>query len=135
MRTLVNLVLTNSEFRKLIKDFSVVGRDLAAKVIAPSAEQLKGADEGAPEGHFVPDEERLETRLPGVNGQADAIDPGEVKRSVDAEVSTNDEEGKKVSGLMGKVKVGGFHLSASSYTHDTSRMVYRTRSLSSTKIV
>ncbi|PBK79985.1 hypothetical protein ARMGADRAFT_1099659 [Armillaria gallica] len=106
VRTLVNLVLTNSEFRKLIKDFSVVGRDLAAKVIAPSAEQLKGADEGAPEGHFVPDEERLETRLPGVNGQADAIDPGEVKRSVDAEVSTNDEEGKKVSGIMGKVKNG-----------------------------
>ncbi|KAK0472851.1 hypothetical protein IW261DRAFT_1506212 [Armillaria novae-zelandiae] len=90
VRTLVNLVLTNAEFRKLIKHFSV----------------LKGVDDGAPEGQFVPDEERLETRLPGVNGQQDAIDPGEVKRSVDAEVSTSDEEGKKVSGIMGKVKSG-----------------------------
>ncbi|KAK0200612.1 hypothetical protein DFS33DRAFT_1387828 [Desarmillaria ectypa] len=106
VRTLVNLVLTNSEFRKLIKDFSVVGRDLAAKVIAPSADQLKKVDEGAPEGHFVPDEERLETRLPGVSSQPDAVDPGEVKRSVDAEANASDEEDKKVSGIMGKVKNG-----------------------------
>ncbi|KAK0472554.1 hypothetical protein IW261DRAFT_1508059 [Armillaria novae-zelandiae] len=79
VRTLVNLVLTNAEFRKLIKDFSVVARSRS---------------QSAPEGQFVPDEERLETRLPGV------------KRSVDAEVSTSDEEGKKVSGIMGKVKSG-----------------------------
>ncbi|KAK0451135.1 uncharacterized protein EV420DRAFT_1561072 [Desarmillaria tabescens] len=106
VRTLVNLVLTNSEFRKLIKDFSVVGRDLAAKVIAPSAKQLENVDESAPEGHFVPDEERLETRLPGVSGQSDIVDPGEVQRSVDAETNASDEEDKKVSGIMGKVKNG-----------------------------
>ncbi|KAK0454266.1 uncharacterized protein EV420DRAFT_1695817 [Desarmillaria tabescens] len=106
VRTLVNLVLTNSEFRKLIKDFSIVGRDLAAKVIAPSAKQLENVDESAPEGHFVPDEERLETRLPGVSGQSDIVDPGEVQRSVDAETNASDEEDKKVSGIMGKVKNG-----------------------------
>ncbi|KAK0243609.1 hypothetical protein EDD85DRAFT_931969 [Armillaria nabsnona] len=61
---LVKLVLTNSEFRKLIKNFSV----------------------------------------PGVNGQPDTIDPGMVKRSVDAEVNMGIEKGKKASGITVKVK-------------------------------
>ncbi|KAG7443718.1 uncharacterized protein BT62DRAFT_971879 [Guyanagaster necrorhizus] len=106
VRTLVNLVLTNSEFRKLIKDFSVVGRDLAAKAIAPSAEELEGVDESAPGDHFVSNEEKVETRLPGVNGQPDIVDPEEVKRSINAKASTSAQEGTKVSGIIGKVKNG-----------------------------
>ncbi|PBK81073.1 hypothetical protein ARMGADRAFT_1171549 [Armillaria gallica] len=62
-RTLINLVLNNFEFLKLITGFGVVGRVFATKGIAPSAEQLKGIDEGALEGCSVLDEERSETRL------------------------------------------------------------------------
>ncbi|KAK0437654.1 hypothetical protein EV421DRAFT_1738886 [Armillaria borealis] len=61
---LIKLVLTHSELQKLIKDFSVVGRDLAVRVIAPSADQLKDVNEV----HSVSDEERLETWVPKVNG-------------------------------------------------------------------
>lgn len=35
VRTLVYLVLTNSKLRRLIKDFSVIGWDLPAEVVAP----------------------------------------------------------------------------------------------------
>ncbi|KAK0445950.1 hypothetical protein EV421DRAFT_304407 [Armillaria borealis] len=80
--TLVNLVLTDSELPKLIKDFSAVNRDLAVKVVAPSADQLKDVDKG----HFVPDEEKLKTRVPGVNDQPDAIDP-KVERLLNAEIT------------------------------------------------
>ncbi|PBK85008.1 hypothetical protein ARMGADRAFT_1036709 [Armillaria gallica] len=64
---LVKLILTNSEFQELIKNFSV----------------------------------------PGANGQPYTINPGMVKRSVDAEVNMGVEKGKKASGIMVKVKVHG----------------------------
>lgn len=47
LRTLLNLVLTNSEARKLLSDFGIIGRDLLAKGAANVAERLR------------PDEERL----------------------------------------------------------------------------
>ena len=60
LRTLLSLILTNSEVRKLLSDFSVIGRDLLAKGASKAAEALrpdKGAlsrvDEPASEGEFV----------------------------------------------------------------------------------
>lgn len=59
LRTLLHLVLTNSEVRKLLTDFSLIGRDLLAKGaskaaghIAPSEEQMANVDEAAPSDRF-----------------------------------------------------------------------------------
>ncbi|KAJ7334937.1 hypothetical protein DFH08DRAFT_1083444 [Mycena albidolilacea] len=60
LRTLLNIVLTNAEMRKLIVDAGTVGRDLlakgtakAAEAIAPNPEHLARADDPAPHDHFV----------------------------------------------------------------------------------
>jgi hypothetical protein len=63
LRTLLHLLLTNSEARKLVTDSSIIGRDLlsmaaskAAGAIAPSDEQLRAVDQSAPNDHFVTNE-------------------------------------------------------------------------------
>lgn len=55
LRTLGKLIFTNSEFRKLLKDVGILGRDVAADAAAkaadaarPSEEQLNQVDETAP---------------------------------------------------------------------------------------
>ncbi|KAL0948737.1 hypothetical protein HGRIS_008869 [Hohenbuehelia grisea] len=60
LRTLLNLVLTNSEARKLLSDFSVMGRDLlargaskAADTLRPDEERLRRTDEAAPQDQFI----------------------------------------------------------------------------------
>ncbi|KAG9310445.1 hypothetical protein JVU11DRAFT_9586 [Chiua virens] len=60
LRTLLSLILTNSEVRKLLSDFSVIGRDLLAKgaakvaeVIRPDEGAITQVDRAAPEGEFV----------------------------------------------------------------------------------
>ncbi|EIN12698.1 hypothetical protein PUNSTDRAFT_97516 [Punctularia strigosozonata HHB-11173 SS5] len=60
LRTLLSLVFTNSEARKLVSDFTVIGRDLlargaakAAEGIRPSEEQLRNVDQTAPSDQFV----------------------------------------------------------------------------------
>ncbi|KAJ3562734.1 hypothetical protein NP233_g9389 [Leucocoprinus birnbaumii] len=83
LRALFHIVLTNSEARKLLSDFSVIGRDLLSKTaskaatnIAPTEEQLRRADEAAPENQFITEGGRrvgpeetpvLEARLPGTD--------------------------------------------------------------------
>ncbi|KAJ6451660.1 hypothetical protein C8R47DRAFT_300002 [Mycena vitilis] len=63
LRTLLNLLLTNAEMRKLLTDAGTLGRDLLAKgaakaagTIAPDAEQLRLADEAAPQDAFHDDD-------------------------------------------------------------------------------
>lgn len=60
LRTLLKLVLTNVEARKLFEDFSVVGRDLlargavhAAEMLRPDEERLSAVDESAPSDRFI----------------------------------------------------------------------------------
>ena len=55
LRTLLTLVLTNSEARKLLSDATIIGRDLfargaikAGEKARPSPEQLAAADDAAP---------------------------------------------------------------------------------------
>ncbi|KAI0674595.1 hypothetical protein C8Q78DRAFT_1117563 [Trametes maxima] len=83
LRTLLSLVLTNAEVRKLLTDFSVIGRDILARTASkvadkarPDEEQLRRIDESAPRDQFVseggrrvgPDETPvLEARLPGTD--------------------------------------------------------------------
>ncbi|KAF8983170.1 hypothetical protein BDQ17DRAFT_1549062 [Cyathus striatus] len=83
LRTLLSLILTNSEVRKLLKDFSLIGRDLlsrslskAAGGLAPDAERLARVDESVPNDPFVTEGGRiagkdetpvLEARVPGTD--------------------------------------------------------------------
>lgn len=60
LRTILNLILTNSEVRKLLSDFAVIGRDLlsisaskAASNIAPPQDRLSHVDETAPNDQFI----------------------------------------------------------------------------------
>jgi hypothetical protein len=60
LRTILSLVLTNSEVRKLLSDFSLIARDLlargasnAADSLRPDPEALAHVDETAPQDQFV----------------------------------------------------------------------------------
>lgn len=80
LRTLLNLVLTNSEARKLLSDFGVIGRDLLARsavkvaeTLRPDEEQLARVNHSAPQDQFITEGGRaagpgekpvLETKLP-----------------------------------------------------------------------
>jgi hypothetical protein len=60
LRAILTLILTNSEVRKLLSDFSVIGRDLLSRgasklavAVAPSDEQLRNVDQSAPNDQFI----------------------------------------------------------------------------------
>ncbi|KAG1723281.1 hypothetical protein EDB19DRAFT_1645363 [Suillus lakei] len=83
LRTILSLILTNSEVRKLLSDFSVIGRDILAKGAAkvaeslrPGEEELAHVDEAAPQDEFVTKGGRragpsetpvLEAKVPGTD--------------------------------------------------------------------
>ncbi|TFK64315.1 hypothetical protein BDN72DRAFT_846705 [Pluteus cervinus] len=85
LRTLLTLILTNSEVRKLLSDFSLIGRDLlarsaakAAGIISPDEEAMRDIDKAAPSDTFHTSEGRtagpeetpvLEARLPGTDAK------------------------------------------------------------------
>ncbi|KAF8186734.1 hypothetical protein BJ912DRAFT_1032111 [Pholiota molesta] len=84
LRTIVTLVLTNAEVRKLLADVATIGRDLlargaaqAAGALAPAPEALQRVNESAPNDQFVTAGGRtagpgetpvLEARVPGLGG-------------------------------------------------------------------
>ncbi|KAF8812610.1 hypothetical protein BYT27DRAFT_7207628, partial [Phlegmacium glaucopus] len=60
LRTLLSIILTKSEVRKLLSNFSVIGADLLSKGaahlarrIAPTDEQLRNVDQSAPDDEFI----------------------------------------------------------------------------------
>lgn len=60
LRTLLSLILTNAEVRKLLSDFSVIGRDLLARGASkvaesarPDEEELRQVNDSAPNDRFV----------------------------------------------------------------------------------
>lgn len=115
LRTLLTLVVTNSEVRKLLGDFSTVGRDLlargatkAATAIAPSSEALDAVDEAAPDNEFATEGGRkvgsdetpvLEARLPGVGGAK--LDPHSGGGQAFAEGAGDEGETKPVGEVGG----------------------------------
>ena len=65
LRTLLSLVFTNAEVRKLASDMGVIGRDLLARgaekvaqAARPTEEQLRTVDQPGPEHKFVTEEGR-----------------------------------------------------------------------------
>ena len=83
IRTLVTLFFTNSEVRKLLNDFSLIGRDLlaktavkAAQTVGPDEERLRNVDQTAPPDQFISEGGRpvgpgekpiLEQQIPGTH--------------------------------------------------------------------
>jgi hypothetical protein len=83
LRTLFDLVLTNSEVRKLLSDFSLIGRDLlstgltkAAGSLRPDEEALANVDRAGPQDQFITEGGRkigteetpvLEANVPGID--------------------------------------------------------------------
>lgn len=72
LRTLLTLVLTNAEARKLLADFAVIGRDLfatgavkAAELARPDEERLNRVDEAAPQDQFHTADGRTTTAQEG----------------------------------------------------------------------
>lgn len=77
----MTLFFTNSEVRKLLNDFSLIGRDLlakgavkAAQTVGPSAEEMRTVDQTAPKDQFITEGGRpagpgekpiLEQQIPG----------------------------------------------------------------------
>ncbi|TEB21020.1 hypothetical protein FA13DRAFT_1643942 [Coprinellus micaceus] len=94
LRTLLTLVLTNSEVRKLLSDFSVIGRDLlsigaskASTLIAPPQHQLDRVDEPAPQDQFI-------THDPNhPDGQRVAVGVGSAARDAFAEYHQVQQQG------------------------------------------
>ncbi|KAG2072936.1 hypothetical protein BDR04DRAFT_1095721 [Suillus decipiens] len=79
LRTILSLILTNSEVRKLVSDFSIIGRDIlarSAESLRPAEEELAHIDEAAPQDEFVTKGGRkaspseipvLEAKIPGTD--------------------------------------------------------------------
>ncbi|KAI0781790.1 hypothetical protein C8Q75DRAFT_790036 [Abortiporus biennis] len=83
LRTLLSLILTNAEVRKLLSDFSVIGRDILARgaskladAARPDEERLRNVDQSGPSDKFVTEGGRyagqdetpiLEARVPGTD--------------------------------------------------------------------
>jgi hypothetical protein len=60
LRVLITLFITNSEFRKILSDFGIVGRDVFATAAAkaadkarPTQEQLDQVDQEAPSKQWI----------------------------------------------------------------------------------
>lgn len=112
LRTILSLILTNSEVRKLLSDFSVIGRDILAKgaskvaeSLRPGQEELSRVDEAAPQDEFITKGGRkvgssetpvLEGKVPGTDTVVEHH-----PRADDATVTTGDgtqKSGKEIVG-------------------------------------
>ncbi|TFY82424.1 hypothetical protein EWM64_g1578, partial [Hericium alpestre] len=109
LRTLLTLIATNSEVRKLLSDFSLIGRDLlargaahAAEAVRPDQNALAAVDQPAPQDQFETAGGRKTG--PGETPVAEATVP--VPGREDAKVRHHPQEGTEVE-HEGEVKKGG----------------------------
>ncbi|KAG2367086.1 hypothetical protein BDR07DRAFT_1272922 [Suillus spraguei] len=113
LRTILSLILTNSEVRKLLSDFSIIGRDILAKgaskvaeSLRPGEEELAHIDEAAPQDEFVTKGGRksgpsetpvLEAKIPGTDTVVERH-----PRAGDATVTTGDGSQKSGKQIVGE---------------------------------
>ncbi|KAJ7583040.1 hypothetical protein C8J56DRAFT_865456 [Mycena floridula] len=107
MRTLLKLLTTNSEARKLLSDLSLVGRDLvsrttikAANAIAPPPEALAAVDESTKRDEFVEPDDKFAAAPRPMKESASSQSVPEVESS-DEEVTVDGTTKKK--GLFNKL--------------------------------
>ncbi|KZV69328.1 hypothetical protein PENSPDRAFT_676112 [Peniophora sp. CONT] len=118
-RTLLNLIVTNSEALKLLSDFSVVGRDVLARgathdagMIRPDQDRLQNVDQSAPSDQSIttggrpagPNETPVaEASIPGVNGAVMHIEKDGQKYSVDKAKQTAIQRGQETDNMLDRV--------------------------------
>ncbi|KAI0373547.1 hypothetical protein BV20DRAFT_937833 [Pilatotrama ljubarskyi] len=107
LRTLLSLVFTNAEVRKLFSDFGVIGRDLLARgaekvaeKARPGEDELRKIDEPAPEHKFISEGGREvgpdETPVPEVQVPGTDIRVAHHPRSEDPAAGTAIKKGDEV---------------------------------------
>ncbi|RDX45619.1 hypothetical protein OH76DRAFT_1558936 [Lentinus brumalis] len=107
LRTLLSLVFTNAEVRKLVSDFGVIGRDLLARgaekvatQARPSEDALRRVDEPGPEHTFISEGGRKagpnETPVPEVQVPGTDIRVAHHPRSEDPAQGTAVKKGDEV---------------------------------------
>ncbi|KAI0028014.1 hypothetical protein K488DRAFT_90191 [Vararia minispora EC-137] len=117
LRTLVNLLATNSEARKLLTDFSILGRDILARatvhvadMIRPGDEKLRQVDQSAPAHQFRTEGGQIarpsetpvaETTIPGVNGAVLLDHEGGVQVNVDGQQLSPDQARERAAKAAG----------------------------------
>ncbi|KAJ7158718.1 hypothetical protein C8R46DRAFT_1224650 [Mycena filopes] len=120
LRTLLNIILTNGEARKLVADAGTIGRDLlakgagkAAESLAPKPDQLERADDTAPHDHFVDSDPLASGKAKADKVKATADNTKAAVATSDSEVDSDDSDvvdpksssGKDVkNSLLGRVK-------------------------------
>ena len=130
LRTLLSIILTNSEVRKLLSDISVIGVDLLSKgatefaqKIAPTDEQLRNVDRSAPDDEFItsggrpvgPDETPVpEVSVPGTSKTLQQHPNGNEPRIMDANGTSKrvGEVTQQVEGRYGESKDRAHHIGA-----------------------
>ncbi|EKM74725.1 hypothetical protein AGABI1DRAFT_103321 [Agaricus bisporus var. burnettii JB137-S8] len=133
LRTLLRIVMTNSEARKLLSDLSVIGRDLlsktatkAAEVMAPSEDALRRADEPEQSNKFIDDDggptgpsgsSPLEVPLPGT-GAAVTREEGETRlRNGDTSRNLDEAHREGKERLVGQGKETGRQVASEARQH------------------
>ncbi|TFY64828.1 hypothetical protein EVJ58_g2365 [Rhodofomes roseus] len=125
LRTLLSLVMTNAEVRKLVADFSVIGRDLLARgagklaeAARPDEERLAQVDDTAPRDQFVteggrvagPDETPVvEARIPGTETRVAQhpkaeIGQGATVKQANGEVKSGDQAAREAQRKKDELK-------------------------------
>ncbi|KAL0961531.1 hypothetical protein HGRIS_006470 [Hohenbuehelia grisea] len=125
LRTILNLVLTNSEVRKLLSDFTIMGRDLLARGAAkaadglrPDQDRLARVDDSAPQDQFITEGGRvagndetpvLEAKIPGTDHRVaqhpkDPIGTGATVKTADGDVKSGDQVKQEAIAEKDRVK-------------------------------
>ena len=122
LRTLLSLILTNSEARKLFADLAIIGRDLlatgaikAAEMIRPDQERLDTVDHPAPANKFVSKDGREvghnetpvpDVRVPGTDTRIaqhprEEFGRGAEIRTGGGDVMRGDDVQRQANGMVG----------------------------------
>ncbi|KZT70697.1 hypothetical protein DAEQUDRAFT_667430 [Daedalea quercina L-15889] len=125
LRTLLSLVMTNAEVRKLVADFSVIGRDLLARgagklaeTARPDEARLAQVDDSAPRDQFVteggrvagPDETPVvEARIPGTDTRVAQhpkaeLGQGATIKQANGEVKSGDQAAREAQSKTNELK-------------------------------
>jgi len=119
LRTLLHLLATNSEARKLLSDGSLIGRDLlargaakAAGAIAPDAERLERVDHPAPHDEFKTaegtDKPVLQEKVPGTDHTVTSHPTeGVTVQSPEGESRDPDDLKREAKGVAGELAAQG----------------------------
>ncbi|KAK1217909.1 hypothetical protein PQX77_019418 [Marasmius sp. AFHP31] len=130
LRTLLTLLLTNSEARKLVSDFGLVGRDLlsktlvkAAEGVAPNEERLRGVDEPHRGSQEFVDKEELKRRKEEAKEKIEAAKQTKDQKKEEAANAALDE----INTAQARAEADGAEAAANEVTSPTKKKGFMER--------